>query len=754
MVKLALLAAAISLLGACDSPSQPPLERLLEALSPARYLGAPACARCHPAETERWKGSDHELAMKPATPEWVLGDFDDASFTYFGVTSRMFRKGDRYFITTDGPQGKLETYRVSYTFGVRPLQQYMVEFEDGRVQVLPIAWDTEGKRWFHLYPDEKVDHESPLHWTKSAQTWNYECADCHSTNLRKNYDPKTDTYRTTYSEMNVSCEACHGPGSIHVELAEVGKLGRDERGSGLVPLGGPDPRVEIETCAPCHSRRWPIYPGFRPGMRYLDYYLPSLFDGDLYFPDGQILEEVYDYGSFLQSKMYRAGVRCTDCHDPHSAGLRRAGNKLCTSCHEAESHESFEHHRHKLRKRGRFEEKGKFICVQCHCIECHMPERTYMGVDPRRDHSMRIPRPDLSVRLGTPNPCNGCHRDKSAEWAAEKTLAWYGAERAEGPHYGVAMEAGRRGDPQGEKDLLELVSRQEEGPMIRATALSLLGRYASEDARRASRQALSDPDALVRYVAVRNVERYFLPDLVDLLAPLLGDSVRLVRTEAVRALAPAYRVLSKADSAAFDRAASEYEERELMANDQAESYHNLGIFYANLGSYGRAESSYRMALKLNGDFYPAAINLATLYGRLGRRDEAERTLREVIEKHPDVAEGHYNLALLLAEEEGRLGEAAEELRAAARLDPSEVRIKYNLGLALERLGRYGEAENTLLEATRLAPDDTDVLYALGALYAASGRWGEALSLAERLVRLDPSDSRARGLLALARRNTQ
>ena len=399
------------------------------------YVGRSVCAGCHQTQAEQWSGSHHDLAMQPADESSVLGDFDDASLTQFGVTSTFYRKNGRFMVRTEGPDGKLHDYELSYTFGVEPLQQYLVEFPGGRLQALSLAWDTRpkeqgGQRWFHLYPDEKINHEDELHWTQASQNWNSMCAECHSTNLRKGYDAASRTFSTTWSEIDVSCEACHGPGSDHVRWArresgwkalEAGKgltVLLDERrgvqwtmnpetGNALRSQARSGDK-EIELCARCHSRRSPISDGYVHGEPLLNHYLPRLLDEGMYHADGQIDDEVYVYGSFIQSRMYHAGVSCSDCHEPHSLSLRISGNGVCLQCHQAEKYEQAGHHFHEPDSEG------------ASCAECHMPPKSYMVVDPRHDHSMRIPRPDLSAKLGTPNACNGCHQDRSPEWAAQQ----------------------------------------------------------------------------------------------------------------------------------------------------------------------------------------------------------------------------------------------------------------------------------------------------------------------------------------------
>src|SRR5215468_2930001 len=417
------------------------------AAADAGHVGSETCAGCHQGQAQLWRASQHKHAMDHATEKTVLGDFADASFDHYGVRSRFFRNGVKYLVETDGPDGRLATFEVKYTFGIDPLQQYLIEFPDGRLQALSIAWDTRpkdqgGQRWFHLYPNEEIRHDDVLHWTKLNQNWNFMCAECHSTGVQKNYDAANNRFHTTWAEISVGCEACHGRGSRHVEWARSQRswFGKDEdprKGLAVFlnerdgvtwqpdpktgnPRRSVDPAVtrrEVETCGLCHARRGEFSEDWVPGQPLSDTHAVSLLARGLYHADGQMLDEVYNYGSFKQSKMFAAGVTCSDCHEPHAAKLRAAGDGVCLQCHTPDRYEVASHSHH-----------GD-VTPKVTCVSCHMPVSTYMIVDKRHDHSLRVPRPDLSVKLGTPNACNGCHADKSPEWAASAVAAWFGAER-------------------------------------------------------------------------------------------------------------------------------------------------------------------------------------------------------------------------------------------------------------------------------------------------------------------------------------
>jgi predicted CXXCH cytochrome family protein len=794
-----------------------------------QYVGAARCAACHPQQHAAWLGSHHERAMDHATPQTVLGDFDDRRFEYAGITSRLFRQADRFFVTTDGPDGQLATYEVKYTFGVEPLQQYMVEFPRGYVQVLPFCWDTRQRRWFHIYEQEDppVRAGDPTHWTGPGQNWNRTCAECHSTNLQKHYDLSTDSYRTTYSEINVSCEACHGPGSLHVQLAESRSLFWDRRyGYGLARLEGPDPQPQIDACARCHALRANARSGFHAGHRFLDYYVPERLEPGLYHADGQIDAEVYEYGSFLQSLMFRKGVRCTDCHDPHTLRVRAPGNQLCAKCHVPAKYDHPSHHHHAPGSEG------------ARCVECHMPVKKYMVVDPRRDHSIRPPRPDLSVLLGTPNACTQCHFERqqaaSADnpWRdyahclqqarqhddlqaqailerldremAEAVVRWYGPTRRDDPHYALALAAGRDGrlepgapqrdDPLAEREeivqrLIRLARRRDVGPVVRATAVGLLGHYAAphQAPPRGARAAVGflerlsthihqanepwviDDEPLVRLAAVRNLEQFyrlqrdealraisrpseFNPQYVQtvqeradalrrLAVPRLRDPLATVRIEAALVLSSVpTELLDPDERQAFNAALAEFFAGQQDLQDVAPAHVVAARVYENLGQHDRAVAEYEAALRVQSSFIPARVGLATLYHQQGRTGDSERLLREAIAIMPEFAESHFNLGQLLAEDQSRWSEAAAALAEAVRLAPRQARYRYNLGELLRVLDDFAGAEAQLRESHRLNPLDADCLAALIRLYAARQRWSDAEPYAQQLARLEPAST--------------
>ena len=749
----AVIALVLLAVAGCRGPSRD--------LAPAGYTGRKACQPCHSQEYAAYIGSHHDLAMDPASDRTVLGNFEDATLTHLGVTSRFYRRDGKFLVSTEGASGSVEEFEVKYTFGAHPLQQYLVEFPEGRLQCLPLCWDSRpseegGQRWFHLYSSQRVDPGDPLFWTRISQNWNTGCAECHSTGLRKNFDPSTESYQTRWTEVDVSCEACHGPGAAHVEWAEA--RARGEAGTGVpdpglsIRLKEAEPAVwtrdestgrprrtpplaahtQAEMCARCHSRRGLISEDYVHGASLLNTHNLSLLEEDLYFPDGQIQEEVYVYGSFLQSRMAQEGVACTDCHDAHSARLRQEGDGLCIRCHNAGTYASRSHHHHPPGSRG------------ARCVECHMPARTYMVVDPRRDHSFRVPRPDLTASLETPNACNNCHGDRSTQWAVGHFQRWYGA----GPrdkHFGETLAAARKGIPGLGADLIRLAQAPHQPAIVRATAVSLLDNYPGGNAAEALGELVKDPSPLVRSAAVEALGSLPPHQREPLLQAALEDPVRLVRTLAGRSLAGSFPAgLSRRQRRLRASAVREYEEVQRLHADHPGGRLNLGDLYRDQRDFERAEASYRQAISLERAFIPAYLNLADLYREMDREGEGKELLLEALKTAPRSASAQHALGLLLV----RTGErraALGHLAQAAELEPDNSRHAYVYGIALNSLGDSARAVSVLKRALGFRPHDPDLLFALATIHRDRREFGKALVHSRRLLALDPENTGYQGL---------
>ena len=648
----------------------------------ATYIGDKACAQCHSKEVKEWTGSHHDLAMMETNENSVKGDFNNAKLNYNGIITTFFKKDDKFMVNTDSEDGTLKDYEISYTFGVYPLQQYMIKFPKGNIQVMDIAWDSRskdegGQRWYHIHADDNVTAGDVLHWTGQNFNWNYMCADCHSTNLKKNYDVKTKSYHTTWDIINVSCEACHGPASKHMEWSKTPHKELSNKGFALSfknkkwkwdvntkeKKGGAD-HQEIEVCAKCHSRRSQLDDNYIPGNKFSDHYLAVQLEENLYFPDGKIQDEVYVYDSFLQSKMYAAGVTCTDCHNPHTLERKSKGDKVCSQCHSEEKYMATSHHKHKEGGEG------------ASCVSCHMPARTYMGVDSRNDHSFRVPRPDVSVEMKeVPNACNLCHTDKDPQWSTDAMKKWYGKIPVGKQNFAHSLQALRSNSHDAPKNLYEVLMSV--APDIaKATATAYLGNYPSKQTYTTTLQMLARSDAQIRRSALQALEAFPPKMRMKKTFEMLSDPVKIVRIEAARQLSafPLGEVDEKTREV-LKKAFDEYEKVLLFTAERPESQVSLGVFYTNRGLSEKAEMAYKEALHLQPQFVPAYINYANFLTAKGKHKEASELLKKGLVNVPKTGILHHALGLWYVRNK-ESQKAITALKKAAELDKNNARFSY------------------------------------------------------------------------------
>lgn len=731
------------------------LWRKSQSWGPASYVGEQRCSECHAEQVQAWRASHHAASTQVASQSTVLGNFNNAQVQKDGGSYIFFQKDGKFYVRTDVIEQQLKDYEVPYTIGVYPYQQYLVAFTKGRLQSLDVVWDPRAKgadshQWFRIPADQTLATADRLAAIGGTLTWNYMCADCHSTNVQRNYDVSKDSYNTQFASASVSCEACHGPGSKHVAWGtgrRKASSGPADDNDGLVIhlrpaegswssfqhssgsdtatwIGEPRSQNEINVCAPCHSLRRKIVGSVQPGQAFLDSYIPVLLEQGNYYPDGQAVHGDYEWTSFTLSKMYKESVLCSDCHDPHSGKLP-AGNPdpLCGKCHYFAKFDTAQHHHHTVGSAGAL------------CVNCHMPLRTNPALGAGRDHSFRIPRPDLSLSYGTPNACNQCHQDKSIQWAVDAVNKWYPHGSGQEQQVVDAIDGARKAVPNAEKQLTWLATNPAQPAIVRATAVNLLTDYLSPFSFYGLQSAFGDPDPLVRKEALQVSKLLLVEDRVRWAAPLLIDPAYSVRIEAARALAGTpLRFLQPPQKQALDKAISELIASDAASAERPESHMDLARLYEKMGQMSRAESEMQVALQLQPHMVPAMIALATYYCTENRNDECERWLQKANAADPKSADATYQLAMLKMKEK-QYGDAINLLAKSVSLEPDNTKYSYVYAVALNASGHSNEAIGVLQRAHERRPSDRQILTGLIAFERDAGNLELAIQYAQQMVAL-------------------
>lgn len=669
------------------------------------FVGSGLCAQCHQQEYADWQQSDHHKAMQPANQDTVLGDFNDVRVKFHNIETQLYREGEAFKVATAGTGGQPGTFTIEYTFGHYPLQQYLVDIGSGHLQALNVAWDSRaadqgGQRWYHLQADEKIDPEHPFYWTRHFQNSNSRCIVCHNTSVSKNYDLENKRYDTTWSETGVGCESCHGPASEHLALVSGNQLinkntgfnrpqssplswsyqGNDDIAS---PTGSRDDS-HITTCGGCHSRR-SSHSDATMHADYHDQYRLALLDEGLYFADGQIDDEVFVLGSFLQSKMHRQGVTCANCHNAHSGKLIAEGNALCAQCHKPARFDSVEHHQHEAGSEG------------AQCVSCHMPERLYMTVDARRDHSFAIPDPALSMRSEVPNACTGCHHGKTDQWANTALTNWGIAEREN--FWPLINQGLDQQDALMFRDYARSAAEISLSPIREASLLSKLAGFPSQLAADAAARQLTNPDPLIRRAAVSALRTMPGELRWQMLNPLIEDPVKIIRLEVAGALADLLNQLTGKDAARLEKLVEEYRTALNYNADSPAGQLSIGNLEASLGFTILAENAYLKSLEIEPGYVPTLINLADLYRSSARDHESQKILLQALQVAPDSANANHAYALFLIRA-GKQNKALPYLETSISLEDSTPRHIYVYAVALDSRGDTVKAMQVIDKASQ------------------------------------------------------
>ncbi|MFY0668156.1 MAG: hypothetical protein JXQ95_09005 [Alteromonas stellipolaris] len=655
-------------------------------LSPLSAKGNTNCVGCHQQAVSNWQQSDHAKAMDVAETQTVLGDFSGVEVTHYTQVAKFYQKDQGFYIHFT-EAGESTQYRVKYTFGHYPLQQYLIEGTDGKVQVFPFAWDSRvaedgGQKWFPMYEQEDIQPADRLHWLQPLQNWNGMCADCHSDGLTRNYDVEHNQFDTKWDNINVGCQSCHGKMPDHAETASSGQLSlslSEQKAIGQWLIddgekiaswhGEPRDNTFMETCFACHSLRTPITDGIKPNVAFLDQFLPSLLAPPMYHADGQIKEEVYVYGSFLQSKMYAAGVNCLDCHDKHTMKIKVEGNGLCLQCHSAEVYQQPAHIRHEIDSSA-----GQ-------CVSCHMPETTYMGVDARRDHSFKVPRPDLSIKYDTPNACNGCHLSQTPSWAADIITQWRGASvlsASQGEDFLALMHEGRL--PVSAH--FSLINNAELSEIVRASAIAMLPSSVAELTDKDIKAWVNSQHDLIRFAVAGVGQLLPVKERLKSYRTLLDDKLTAVRLTAANHLLDAG--LSHNDS--FKNALQILLNANEVSMWRGESALNQSMVYLQLGKFKDTVKTLQHGINVDPYFVPNYVNLADVYRNTGEGSKESLILEKGLKANPTSAVLHYAQGMSLIRQQKK-PDSIQAFRQAVKLAPENVQYVYVYFLALDGIGQ-------------------------------------------------------------------
>ncbi|QHJ11016.1 Lipopolysaccharide assembly protein B [Paraglaciecola mesophila] len=710
----------------------------------ANYVGAQACQSCHQSEYDQWRESDHFKAMQAANKGSVLGDFNDTLVTFHDIQTRFFVENGQYKLTTTNKQNKVQTFDVPYTFGFYPLQQYLIDVGEGKLQAFNIAWDSRskeegGQRWFHLQPIEKITPEHPFFWQRHFQNWNSRCADCHTTDLKRNFEPKSNTFATQFSEVNVACESCHGPAGQHIKLAKKGELSAQNSGfsqtlpalknfsfspnNPIAHVDGKPNNSEINVCARCHSLRTPLEHPFADShsqQSFVDDNRLEWIRAPFYHANGSINEEVFVAGSFMQSKMQHAGVTCSNCHNAHTGKVKIQGNGLCLQCHQAETFNSPEHHHHTPQTEGAM------------CVNCHMPEKTYMGVDDRRDHSFLIPDLSFNSASSEPQTCLACHDKENDHWRQKSEKVW--GSNTNTNVWQTARHQVQDGAPEGLEQAIAFIHNPDNSRLRQASLLADLSLYRSQKGVDIALENLESDSTLLRRAAVESLAILSPQARWQVLSQKLDEPSKSVRFEMARLLTDSLGLLSRSDKAKLLPLLNEYREMLEINADSPITQLAIGNLNTQLGDLAGAEQAYLTAYKIEPSYIPVLIQISEFYRQQGQDEKGASYLTKALNVEPNNAQANHAFGLFKIRQK-QYGQALNNLKIAAHSDEAMPSFAYIYSVALDQQSHTNVAISELEKAHQRWPRDADVMSALISYLRKTGQNDKAQQYQSKLQTL-------------------
>jgi tetratricopeptide (TPR) repeat protein len=684
------------------------------------FTGSASCRQCHEKFYTLWSTSHHGLAMQPVTEAFAQQALTPQAAA-IDIRGRRFRAdvaARRVF--EEGPDGTT-SYQMVHALGGKNIFYLLTPMERGRLQVLPVAYDVRQKEWINAGAS-MVRHfaegtDEALDWRDQQLTFNTACFGCHVSQLAKNYDLKTDTYRTAWREPGINCESCHGPGAEHIRVCRAAPTNAPPKDLKLISMKTMGLRQRDETCATCHAKMRPITTTFMPGNRFFDHFDLVTLENQDFYPDGRDLGENYTYTLWLTNPCVQAGkLDCTHCHTS-SGRYKFAGektNESCLPCHQARVEKATEHTHHKAGSKGN------------QCISCHMPMTTFARMQ-RSDHSLRPPTPAVTLAYKSPNACNLCHQSKDAGWADAHVRKWRTRDYQAPVLYRAGLiDAAKKRDWKRLDEMLAFIGDAKSDPVFVVSLIRMLEPCDAPRKWPVVRQALKHPYPLVRSAAAQLLSGDVSQETFSGLLAAAKDDYRLVRVSAASSLAryPPGLLGSNEARPLCDAVFTELESSLLCFPDAWSSHYNIGNYYEGRGWPAKALASYEQSMRLRADMVPPMVNAAMMQARQGDIDAAVRLLKKAERAEPKHAAVNLNLGMALAEQ-GKLGEAEQHFRTAFAADPTLAQAAYNLGVLLSRKAVSAEGVEWCRKAAELMPQNPAYVYTFAYYLVAQGRKAEA-----------------------------
>lgn len=669
------------------------------------YTGSSSCRECHEKFYKLWAPSQHGLAMQPYSDELaekeLLPQKEDVVIGESRYRAEI-QAGTGY-VLEKGPDGE-KRYPIRYALGGKNVYYFLTPLERGRLQTLPVAYDVRQKQWYDTaasgmrhFPNVP---ERPVGWKEWYYTFNTACHSCHVSQYSLNYNPATDTYRTTWKEPGINCETCHGPAEEHIEVCKKAPKGTIPQDLKITRGGRSFTHDQNNaTCSSCHAKASPITSSFKPGDHFYDHFdLVTLESAD-YHPDGRDLGENYTYTTWIMSPCVKAGqLDCLHCHTSSGRFRQKDNpNQACMPCHQERVENSATHTHHPAESKGNL------------CISCHMPMTEFARMR-RTDHSMLPPTPATTLAYNSPNACTICHQKEGEVWADKQVRQWHQKDyQAPVLDRTALIDSARRGDWARLPEMLAYIKNQDRDEVTATSLIRLLRGCDDQKKWPTILEALHDPSPLVRSAAADHLQQLQSKEAIQALVEATGDESRLVRVRAAAGIAGFdWTSLTENEQKQVKKATDEYLASMLSRPDQWTSNYNLGNYYLELGEFKLAEEAYQKASKFDPGQVMPLVNLSIAYARSGENTKAEESLVKALSLEPKSAPAQFNMGLLKAEQKDYAA-AESHLREAFEADPSMAEAAYNLGVLLAKQdSKQGLA--FCLKAFELRPENPKYAY--------------------------------------------